>query len=62
VVNSDGVIEGVLSINDVARHAEKTDARKTTTELSFDDVVITLKAISEHRRRAALEAQVATPR
>ena len=63
VLNSEGVIQGILSINDVARHAEKTDARKTTTELSFDDLVITLKAISEHRRLALLmEAQVATPR
>jgi CBS domain-containing protein len=62
VVNSDGVIEGILSINDVARHAEKTDGRKTT-ELTFDDLVITLKAISEHRRVALLlGAQVATPR
>ena len=62
VVNSEGVIEGILSINDVARHAEKTEGRKAT-ELSFDDLVITLKAISEHRRLALLmEAQVATPR
>ena len=62
VVNSDGVIEGMLSINDLARHAEKTDARKAT-ELSFEDVVITLKAISEHRRlELIMEAHVATPR
>jgi CBS domain-containing protein len=63
VVNDDGVIEGVLSLNDIARHAEKLEGRGTTTELSYDDVVITLKAISEHRRLAvAMEAQVATPR
>jgi predicted transcriptional regulator len=63
VVNSDGVIRGVLSINDLVRHAEKADLRKTTIELSVDDLVITLKAISEHRRPAMqMEAQVATPR
>ena len=63
VVSGDGVIRGVLSLNDVARHAEKLEGRRTTTELSYDDLVITLKAISEHRRLAlALEAQVATPR
>ena len=63
VVNSNGAIEGILSLNDLARYSEKLDVRKTTAELSYDDVVITLKAISEHRRLAlALEAQVATPR
>jgi CBS domain-containing protein len=63
VVNGDGVIEGVLSLNDVARHAEKIEGRRTTTELSYDDVIITLKAISEHRRLGlVMEAQVATPR
>ena len=62
VINRDGVIEGILSLNDVARHAIKTDARKTATELSFDDVVITLKSISEPRRLALqMEAQVARP-
>ena len=61
VVNAAGVIEGVLSLNDVVRHAEKIDVRKTPSEISYEDVVITLKAISEHRRQAlALEAQVAT--
>ena len=62
VINRDGVIEGILSLNDVARHAIKTDARKTTTELSFDDVVFTLKSISEPRRLALqMEAHVARP-
>ena len=61
VVNGDGVIEGVLSLNDIARHAEKIDVRKTPSEISYEDVVITLKAISEDRRLSlALEAQVAT--
>ena len=63
VVNGDGVIEGVLSLNDIARHAEKIDVRKIPSEITYEDVVITLKAISEHRRLSlALEAQVATQR
>jgi len=62
VLSAEGLIQGVLSLNDVVRHAEKFEGRRTT-ELSYDDVVVTLKAISEHRRLVlALEAQVATPR
>jgi CBS domain-containing protein len=61
VVNSNGVIEGVVSMNDVALHAEKFDGHKTTA-LSYDDVVSTLKAICEHRHpKAAKESRVATP-
>ena len=63
VVSADGVIQGILSLNDIARHAEKPEARRTAADLSYDDLAITLKAISEHRRLAlSLEAQVATPR
>jgi CBS domain-containing protein len=48
VVNDAGGIEGLLSLNDVALKAEKFDGHKTT-DLSYDDVVRTLKAVCEHR-------------
>lgn len=46
VVAADGGLEGVLSVDDVALHAQKGDGRKQP-ELSYQDVVETLKAICE---------------
>lgn len=43
VLTDDGVLKGLLSINDVVVHAEKGNR-----ELDYDDVVSTLKAICEH--------------
>lgn len=51
VVNEEGALAGILSINDVALHAEHFNGHKTTT-LSYDDVVSTLKAVCEHRHAA----------
>jgi CBS domain-containing protein len=48
VISDDGVLQGILSMNDVALHAEKFDGHKTTA-LNYEDVVNTFKAICEHR-------------
>jgi CBS domain-containing protein len=43
VLTDDGVLRGILSINDVVLHAQKGNK-----ELDYDDVVGTFKAICEH--------------
>ncbi len=43
VVTDDGVLSGILSINDLVLHAQKGNK-----ELDYDDVVSTFKAICEH--------------
>jgi CBS domain-containing protein len=43
VLTDDGVLKGILSINDVVLHAQKDNK-----ELDYDDVVNTFKAICEH--------------
>lgn len=48
VVNNDGVLKGLLSLNDVALQAVRADGKKTL-ELNYEDVVSTLKAVCEHR-------------
>lgn len=48
VLAADGGLEGVLSLDDVAVHAEKVDGKKQP-ELSYQDVVDTLKAICERK-------------
>ena len=59
VLNSNGLLEGILSVNDIALHAEKFDGHKTTA-LSYEDVVNTMRAICEHRHpSAATEARAA---
>ena len=46
VVNSDGELVGILSMNDVVLRAEKGDGRKPA--LSFDDVIRAFQAICAH--------------
>jgi CBS domain-containing protein len=43
VVTEDGVLSGILSLNDVVLHAQKGNK-----DLDYDDVVSTFKAICEH--------------
>ena len=43
VLSDDGVLMGVLSLNDVVIHAQKGNK-----DLDYDDIVSTLKAICEH--------------
>jgi CBS domain-containing protein len=44
VVTTDGKLEGILSMDDIVNHAE-TRGGKAASELSYDDVVETLKAV-----------------
>jgi CBS domain-containing protein len=48
VVNDDGVLQGILCLNDVALRAEEAKG-KHIPDLSYEDVMSTLKAICEHR-------------
>jgi CBS domain-containing protein len=48
VIDSQGKLEGILSLNDVALHAMHPNG-KTTSTLNYEDVVSTLKAVCEHR-------------
>jgi predicted transcriptional regulator len=48
VINAEGKLEGILSLNDVALQAVHPDGKKTP-ELNYEDVVSTLKAVCEHR-------------
>jgi|ERR1044072_202011 predicted transcriptional regulator len=47
VVNAEGNLAGLLSLNDVAIYAKSFDADKTVA-LSYEDVINTFKAICEH--------------
>ena len=49
VISANGILEGIVSMNDIVRHAEDARGRKMP-ELSYEDVVNTLKEICAHRR------------
>ena len=51
VLTDDGVLKGILSLNDVVHHAQKGNK-----ELDYDDVVSTFKAICEHPHLTAISA------
>ena len=48
VINAEGTLEGILSLNDVALQAVQANGKDR--ELNYEDVVSTLKAVCEHRR------------
>ena len=48
VVDENGILQGMLAMNDLVLRAEETKSRKAP-DLSFEDVMGTLKAISAHR-------------
>jgi CBS domain-containing protein len=48
VVNNDGKLIGILSLNDIVLHARENSG-KEPPEISYRDVAITLKAVCEHR-------------
>jgi CBS domain-containing protein len=48
VINTEGSLEGILCLNDLALHAEHPTGKKAP-ELSYEDIVSMLKAICEHR-------------
>jgi CBS domain-containing protein len=49
VVNDEGGLEGIVSIDDIVLRAKKADGKKKPG-VSYGDVVETLQAIYEHRR------------
>jgi CBS domain-containing protein len=55
VVNYDGRLSGILSINDVVLRAEESRVGRAP-EISQDDLVATLKAICEHSRAQQQQA------
>ena len=48
VINTYGVLEGILSLNDVVLRAQEAKGRKAP-DLSYEDVINTLKEICAHR-------------
>ena len=50
VVDASGVLHGILSMNDIILHSEKGRSKK---HISHKEVMETLKALSEHRRKDA---------
>ncbi|MBS1791751.1 MAG: CBS domain-containing protein [Acidobacteria bacterium] len=47
VVNDEGILQGILSLNDVVLRAEEEKSRHQP-ELSYEDAMSTVKAICEH--------------
>lgn len=52
VVDEDGLLIGMFSLNDLVLQAEESRGKKAA-ELSYDDVMTTMKAICGHRVLAA---------
>jgi CBS domain-containing protein len=52
VVNDEGLLQGILCMNDAVLRAEEARG-KHVPDLSYEDVMSTMKAICEHRPRAA---------
>lgn len=48
VVDDDGVLQGIIAMNDCVLKAEEAKGKKAP-DLSYKDVVLALKAISAHR-------------
>ncbi len=48
VVNGDGLLQGILCMNDIVLHAEEAKGKKLP-DLSYEDVMRTLKSICAHR-------------
>jgi CBS domain-containing protein len=58
VVDSSGVLQGIVSINDIVLHAEKGASKK---HISHKDAMATLKAVCAHRRNDTVESQQHQP-
>jgi CBS domain-containing protein len=48
VTNRDGMLQGILSLNDIVLRAEEDKGRRHP-ELNYEDAMSTVKAICEHR-------------
>jgi CBS-domain-containing membrane protein len=60
VVDGDGRLKGILSMNDLARHAQRSTGRKANG-LSGDSIVQTLAAICEPHPAVKAKAPAANP-
>lgn len=58
IVNSQGMLKGILSLNDIVLRAEE-EKGKHHPELNYEDAMSTIKAICEHR--PTLRAAAAAP-
>lgn len=50
VISDDGVLQGIVSISDIVRHAEETRG-KQVPDISYQDAISTLKAIRGPRSK-----------
>ena len=48
IVNRTGQLEGILSIDDVVFYAIQNEQDRRISELSYEDAISTLKAVSKH--------------
>ena len=55
VVNKAGLLEGIVSLNEMALRAAKSVARKQSY-VAFDDVIETLETIRAHKSERKLHA------
>ncbi len=55
VVNDDGMLQGMLCLNDIVLRAKEAKG-KLVPELSYEDAMRTIKAICEHRPQALMAA------
>lgn len=55
VLDRDRRLTGILSLNDIALHSEKGDRK--ASELSYEDVVTTLKAVCAHTGETTRQSQ-----
>lgn len=55
VINSEGELEGILSMNDIVLNAKRSDVA-VSDSINYDDVMETLQAICEHTVPAAASA------
>lgn len=58
VINAEGELEGILSMNDVVLHAGASDDA-TTESIDYGDIVKTFQAICQHPAPAAASATAA---
>lgn len=55
VVTSEGLLQGIVSLNDIVLRAEEAKG-KHAPELTYEDAMGTIKAICEHRPQALIAA------
>jgi CBS-domain-containing membrane protein len=56
VISDEGLLEGIVSLNDIALHAEEFDGHRVK-DLTYEDFVNTFKAICEHSHPTEARAE-----